>query len=237
MVGRVLNEIIRIDATSLCSELTNNDIRWNRFTHSGDGEIFIPHDYCKNMKVYTNETRLYYLSPHNEWSDYQGDELMTLGAFDFAYKLPPVPAGTYEIRMGYSPNSLRHIVQFYLDNEVAGIPIDLRKMGNAPNIGWVADHNTDDNGVANDKEMKNRGYLKGSSVVRANSDKDITRDYYGALRIVITTKYLTEGEHWLRFKNVNENDDGSAQFMHDYFEIFPMTFIRNEELSLEEKRK
>ena len=237
MAGRVLNDIIRIDASALCSELTNNDIRWNYFTHSSDGEVYIPHTYCKNMKVYTDETRQYYLSPHTSWANYQGDEMMTLGAFDFAYKLPPVPAGTYEIRMGYSANSHRHIIQFYIDNEVAGIPVDLRIMGSNPTINWVADANTEDNGIQNDKEMKNRGYLKGPITFRNTSETGLARDYDGDLRKVITTKYLSEGEHWIRFKNVNENDDGSAQFMHDYFEIVPMTFLRNESLSLEEKRK
>ena len=163
--------------------------------------------------------------------------MMTLDAFDFAYKLPPVPAGTYEIRMGYSANSRRHIIQFYVDNEVAGIPVDLRIMGSNPTINWVADSSTEDEGVQNDKEMKNRGYLKGPITFRNTSESGLARDYDGDLRKVITTKYLTAGEHWLRFKNVNENDDGTAQFMHDYIEIVPISFIRNENLTLSEKRQ
>lgn len=237
MAGRVLNTIIRIDCASLCSELTNNPIRWYYFTHSSDGEVYIPHTYCKNMKVNTDETRHYYLSPHTSWADYQGDEMMTLGSFDFAYKLPPLPAGTYEIRMGYSANTARHIVQFYIDDEVTGIPLDLRLLGSNALIDWVQDSQTDDNGVANDKQMKNRGYLKGPTTFRAYSETSIARDDASVLRKVITTKYLSEGEHWIRFKNVNETDDGSAQFMHDYIEIVPMSFIRDESLSLEEKRK
>ncbi len=237
MAGRVLNSIIRIDAASLCSELTNNNIRWHYFTHSSDGEVYIPHTYCKNMKVYTEETRQYYLSPHTNWSDYQGDEMMTLSTFDFAYKLPPVPAGTYEIRMGYSANTKRHIVQFYIDGEVAGIPVNLCLLGNSPTINWIADASTEDNGIANDKEMKNRGYLKGSTIVRAYNETTLARDDNSTLRKVITTKYLSEGEHWIRFKNVNPNDDGTAQFMHDYFELVPVTFLRNENLSLAEKRQ
>ena len=237
MAGRVLNCMIRFDAASICSELTNNDIRWTYLNHTSDGETYIPNYYCKNMKVLTDETRHFYLCPHNHWFNYMGDEMMTLGAFDFAYKLPPVPAGTYEIRMGYSANNKRHIVQFYIDNEVAGIPVDLRISSTNPAIGYVADAQTEDNGIQNDKEMKNRGYLKAPTSYRGNADNNIARDDPGIIRKVITTKYLSEGEHWIRFKNVNENDDGSAQFMHDYFEIVPMTFLRDESLSLEEKRK
>lgn len=236
MAGRVLNSTIRIDASSLCSELTNNNIRWHYFTHSSDGEVYIPHTYCKNMKVYTEETRQYYLSPHTSWFNYQGDEMMTLGSFDFAYKLPPVPAGTYEIRLGYSANSHRHIVQFYIDGEVAGIPVDLRISSTDHAIGYVPDASTEDNGITNDKEMKNRGYLKAPTSYRGNGENNIARDDPGIIRKVITTKYLSAGEHWIRFKNVNPNDDGTAQFMHDYFEIVPVTFIRNENLSLAEKR-
>ena len=237
MAGRVLNSTIRFDASSLCSELTNNNIRWHYFTHSSDGEVYIPHTYCKNMKVYTDETRHYYLSPHTSWFNYQGDEMMTLSTFDFAYKLPPVPAGTYEIRMGYSANSHRHIVQFYIDGEVAGIPVDLRISSSDPAIGYVADASTEDNGIQNDKEMKNRGYLKAPTSYRGNGENNIARDDPGIIRKVITTKYLSEGEHWIRFKNVNPNDDGTAQFMHDYFELVPVTFLRNENLSLAEKRQ
>ena len=84
--------------------------------------------------------------------------------------------------------------------------------------------------------MKNRGYLKAPTTYKYNGSV-IVREEASTIRKVITTKYLSEGEHWIRFKSVFEGDDGKAQFMHDYFEIVPMTFILNEELSLEEKRK
>ncbi|MBR4998037.1 MAG: fasciclin domain-containing protein [Bacteroidaceae bacterium] len=239
MAGRVLNGIIRIDCSSLCSELTNNDIRWKHPGNRSTGDVYIPNNYCKNMRAKSEESMVYYLSAHTSWSNYQGDEMMTLGAFDFEYKLPPVPAGTYEIRMGYSANSKRHIVQYYIDDEVTGIPVDMRLLGNSPLIDWVKDSDTEDNGVANDKAMKNRGYLKGPTTFSNYGEYTAgkARDDNSTFRKVITTKYLSEGEHWIRFKNVNENDDGTAQFMHDYIEIVPMTFIRDESLSLEEKRK
>ena len=238
MAGNVLNCIIRFDASTLCPELTNNDIRWRSRDKAGSnaGEIYIPNNYCTNMKVYSEETMHFYLCPYTNWHNYQGDEMMTLGALDFAYKLPPVPAGTYEIRMGYQSEPVRHIIPVYVDGEVAGIPVDLRIAASHPSIGWIRDSETDDNGVANDKEMKNRGYLKAPTTYKYNGSV-IVREEASTIRKVITTKYLSEGEHWIRFKSVFEGDDGKAQFMHDYFEIVPMTFIRNEELSLEEKRK
>lgn len=237
MAGRVLNMMIRFDASSLFSELVNNNVRWNYIDqYTTDGETYIPHDFCKNMKVYTKETNNYYLCPHQGFHNYQGDEMMTLDAFDLAYKLPPVPAGTYEIRMGYTANTLRHVIQFYIDDEVAGIPVDLRVTTDKPHIGFVLDANTEDEGVQNDKEMKNRGYLKGPNTYVTVGTTN-ARDASNVVRKVVATKYLSEGEHWIRFKNVNEQDDGKAQFMHDYFELVPVSFIRNEDLTLNEKRQ
>lgn len=239
MVGRVLNTIIRFDASAICSELTNNNIRWHFFAHaqaSDIGEFYIPNTYCENMKVLTEETRTYYCPPHISYHNYQGDEMNTLGAYDFALRLPHVPAGTYEIRMGYTPNERRGIVQFYLDDEVTGIPVDVRMKGDNPIIGFVADVNTDDNGIQNDKDMKNRGYLKASTTY-VTTGSNIARHQSNVIRKVITTKYLSEGDHWLRFKNAYENDNGTAQFMYDYFELVPISYIRDENIPLEEKRK
>ena len=239
MVGRVLNTIIRFDASAICPELTNNNMRWHFFAHaqaSDIGEFYIPNSYCDNMKVLTEETRTYYLPPHVNYHNYQGDEMNTLGAYDFALRLPHVPAGTYEIRMGYTPNERRGIVQIYLDNEVTGIPVDVRVKGSDPSIGFEADANTDDNGIQNDKEMKNRGFLKASTTY-VTTGSNIARHQSNVIRRVITTKYLGEGDHWLRFKNAYENDNGTAQFMYDYFELVPISYIRDESISIEEKRQ
>ncbi len=240
MVGHVLNEIIRIDFSSLVPEYTNNNIRWCdgqgvNFV-SGDYEFYIPDGYSDHLKYNTEETRLYYLSPHTSWANYQGDECMCLGAFDFGYLLPHVPPGTYELRMGYSANGNRGIIQFYVDDEVTGIPTDLRRALNVPEVGWVADNQTDDNGVANDKQMKNRGWLKGPTTFYYGGSI-LARNNNGDCRRVITTKYLGPGDHWLRFKNVNDLDDGLDQFMHDYLEIVPVGWLRREDVSLEDKRK
>ena len=237
MSGRVLNTVVRIDFAAMLSELTNNSIRWQEFTHTSDGEVYIPHTYCKNLKVNAEETRHYILCPHTGWGNYQGDEMMTQDSYDIAYKLPPMPAGTYEVRFGYTTYSYRGIVQFYLDNEVTGIPVDLRIEATNPNIGFVADAQTDDKGVQNDKEMKNRGYLKGPSSMYAYNNSENARDNAKIIRKVITTKYLGEGDHWLRFKNVYENSTNTTQFMHDYVEFVPLSYIRDESIPIEEKRK
>ena len=239
MSGYVLNEIMRFDFSSLVPEFTNNEVRWCSRGKAGilkTNEYYIPKGYGSNLVYNTEETRLYYLCPNQTWHNYQGDEMMGLGAFDFKYKMPPVPEGTYEIRMGYSANNNRHVIQFYVDDEVTGIPVDLRILLNTPNIGYIADAQTDDNGIANDKNMKNRGYVKGPTTYYYNGSI-LARDDNSVVRKVITTKYLGPGEHWVRFKNVKEDDNGKAQFMHDYLEIVPVGYLRREDIPLEEKRK
>ncbi len=240
MSAHVLYCIMRFDASSLFSELTNSNIRWKYGTMlNSDGAVFIPHSYCENVRVNTDDTRLFYLAPHTVWHNYQGDEMMALGFFDFAYRLPPIPEGTYEIRMGYSASQWRHIVQVYLDDQVTGLPIDLRITGDKPQIAWVADKDlaSEEEIAAKDKDMKNRGYLKGPSTFRDDTETGLARDNSLNLRAVIATKYLTAGAHWLRFKNVNDTDDGSSQFMHDYFEIVPTNYLRDENVTVEDRRK
>lgn len=236
MAGRVLNMIVRIDFAGLCSELANNDIRWDGLERYGTGEMFIPHGYCKNLKVHSDESRIFIYAPVSAWGSHQGDEMMGFSSYDFAYKLPRMPKGTYEIRFGWAVSYLRGIVQFYFDDEVTGIPVDMRYGSEDPRIGFVADDMTDDNGIQNDKEMRNRGYLKGPAAMCGNNPQQRGRDHTHIMRRIVTTKYLTEGDHWLRFKNVFENDDGTAQFMHDYVEIVPLSYIRDESISVEEKR-
>ena len=241
MSGYVLNEIIRIDFSSIAPEYTNNNIRWSdgnniNFASRGDYEFYIPGTYSDRIKYNHEEAYLYYLSPHNSWTNYMGDECMAIGPADVSYRLPHVPPGTYEMRFGYQGMTNRGITQFYFDNEITGIPVDLRlsATGN-PRIGWVSDAQTDDNGVINDKQMKNRGFLKGSTQYYAYGH--LARHEDSVIRLVLTTKYLDGGDHWFRAKNVNENDDGLDQFMHDYIEFVPVGWLRNENISLDEKRK
>ena len=237
MVGRVLNTMVRIDFASMLPELTNNNIRWKHFGHTFQGEIYIPHTYCTNLKINTPETRHYILDPHTAWGNYQGDEMMSQGSYDISYRLPHMPAGTYEIRLGYTSYSLRGIAQFYLDDEVTGIPVDLRIDTKNPAIGFIADRETEDNGIQNDKEMKNRGYLKGPNTMHDYGSTGNARDHVQIIRKVVTTKYLTEGDHWIRFKNTFENATETTQFMHDYIEFVPLSYVRDESIPVEEKRK
>lgn len=239
MEGYVLNCIMRFDFAGLCPELTNNKIRW-KYLHSltSQAEVFIPDGYCRDVKINSENTRLLYLPPHSNWGDYQGDEMMAKGVYDFEYRLPPVPAGTYEIRMGYTAEAgMRGIVQVYVDGEVTGIPITLDMAGTDAKIGWKQDEaDNEEQHLTVDKEMKNRGFLKGPKSFKGYAKDNTARDEARCLRAVIATKQLWAGTHWIRFKDVDQLSAGNKEFMHDYLEIVPIGYLNSPEVTEDEKR-
>ena len=241
MVGYVLNCPIRIDFAALIPELTNNHMRWSDgtapVTFPGDVGYYLPAGYTDRVKVYSDECKLAYLFPRNGWDEYQGDLLCCRGPFDFAYRLPHVPKGTYEIRISCINEPGRGIIQYYVDNEICGIPVNHNIYATSANIGYIADNQTEDNGVANDKVMKNHGYLKLPITYYRQNASGLVRSYDHGIRYVVTTKYLSGDYHWLRVKNVNPNDGGSDYNHNDYLELVPVSWMRREDLSLEEKRQ
>ena len=242
MAGYVLNNIIRIDWAAVVPELTNNHLRWYdgtagyKFVGSYSG-FFIPDGYSKHVRIYSEECRLSYYMPNDGWDEYEGDLITCRGPYDFAYRLPRVPPGTYEIRVSSINEPERGVVQYYIDGEVTGIPKDNRIYATDARIGYIPDNQTDDNGVANDKQMKNRGYLKLPISYWSVREGGAARKYNHGVRIVLTTKYLTNDVHWLRMKNVNDNDGGSDYLNHDYFELVPVSWLRREDIPLDEQRQ
>ena len=129
------------------------------------------------------------------------------------------------------------ISEFHTFHLVTGIPIDLRIPGTDPLIGFEYDKDTDDNGVVNDKQMKNRGYLKSADSYRMSHGGANPRDQPAVLRLVLTKKYLKEGvDHWIRVKTLSDLG-GLDELTFDYIELVPTSWLRREDLSLEEKRK
>ena len=247
----VLNERMRFDDISLLPEMMTNGLRRidaaevkNRNgqasgSFGGDDAVRLPRNYCKNLVVYNEDnTELYYLPGQSVgWSNYQGDELLCMGPYDFAFRLPPVPDGMYELRMGYTANGNRGMVQIYMGNssvldslKTLDIPVDMRRTpedntDGSPDVfnGWCLYTKTDDMGVETDAGMHNLGWMRGplyytvgpggNTLARANRED---------LRRVITKDYFTQGEHWLRFKTVLPKNT-STEFHLDYIEFCPAT--------------
>lgn len=259
--NKVLNERIRMDFMAMLDELMSNGFRgisWEELTayfnrtEKKGAAIRFPAGYFKNMVVYSPETtKAYYLTKdecHSQgqysydcWNNWQGDELYCLGAYDFAIKLPPAPKdGTYEIRFGYVNNGARTIVQMYLGTSsekssmvACDIPIDQNLSFSS--LGWTSSLNESDLGAETDKNLRNRGYMRGpyyfsnhTNGTAAQMARNWNSGGQGHIRRIVTRQNLKQGEYWLRFKTcLPENT--TAQFQLDYVELVPVNVYNNPE--------
>lgn len=225
MSGNVLRERMRWDFASWFPELTNNNIRWFSLTSTQD-VFYIPDGYLERARFRSSQSENYYLCARSGWNNYQGDEMLASEIFDIEYRMPYVPAGTYELRFGYARYDNRSVVQFYIDGKPTGIPVDLRYNTDTENfIGFKADSyfNGDEDAIAaNDKEMHNRNWMKAPDSFKVEGGKN-TRETSRPIRYVLGVFTLSKGEHWFRMKNVRS--ERNTQGHHDYFEIVPKIVI------------
>ena len=222
MINDVLNKRIRMDAYAIPPQLTNNNIRWRNVGQS----YTISPDFCGEHFKFNEATKIILWASYG-WDDHQGDEISIRGWYDFTLRLPPVPPGTYEIRFGYSKASWRGIAQLFIDGEIVGIPIDLAIDGSDPRVGWIADSQTLDNGVENDKMMRNRGYMKSGNSIINESYGHLLRTAVNDLRVIVGTFTFQEYDyHTFRAKNV-EREDG--EFHLDFIEYVPVSHLDKED--------
>ena len=216
---KVLNDRMRFDAGTLMPELATNGI----YRNQEDKCYQLPNGYVKNMIMY-QEAVVWYSQPVWGFWCWYGDEIIAMGQYDFALKLPPVPEGTYEIRYGYVPMTQRGVTQVYVDNIPCGIPIDLTMNASGspnPKIGWFSEDGlTKDEIVRNDKAMHNRGYMRAPDTQTMGSNEtDMAPIHQNILRRIVATEYLTnDKDHYIRFRAVDEN---GKEFMLDYIELCP----------------
>ena len=73
--------------------------------------------------------------------------------------------------------------------------------------------------------------MKGPASCVLNKDGDSMRKSAYALRKIVGTFNIDKRDHWLRFKNVTENEKTASgnwvQFNQDYLEIVPTNIISN----------
>ena len=168
-----------------------------------------------------------------------GDVLMTLGLssaynldviglegfFDVEFTLPPLPPRVYEIRLGFKPRETAHSIykigpmQVYIDGKVEGLPFG------EPNeyTGRVEDSLTYDNGVENDKLMRNVGWMK-APLVFLNGQHVPARHWLGHIRKIITRKYLDADRHKIRFRLIS--DYPTSHYL-DFLEFVPLHIVND----------
>ncbi len=259
----VLNERLRFDASTLSPDFMNSGAR-GHYTKSsyenGKYGIFdatanannkqrclgFKAGFVKNFE-YTDATHLHVRPRTLSFWSYQGDEVTIKGIFDFKVKLPPVPAGTYEVRIftctGFSS---RGIIQAYFGESKngemptewlpQGIPFDMRPAGNDPMIGWKSDSELGDATeiAAFDKQFHNRGWMRGPhSYANATSEAGGTRasttfcNQNNTLRRVIGT-FTTDGKSdwYMRVQQKMNSKDNEMNF--DFMELCPRSVYNDD---------
>ena len=235
----VLNEHsskrLRFDMASFFPEFTNNNIRGRKSTLPC-AHIFFPRGYLENIET-SEQTTLGYVASNDRLLDYQGDELFMEvqpgKLYDFTITTPPVPAGTYEVRVCYSTGGRRGVCQIYFDDIPTGVPINLSTSGRDPSIGWqdiFPGDPIDPYGYENDKMMRNQGYMKGPASYTA-PDKAFTQAADGRQSPDILRNILgiytfdKAAKHRLMVKGLS-----SGQFMMDFMEFIPISAIESEDI-------
>lgn len=251
----VLNERMRFDIMALLPEMMSNSFRGmadeeikamnggksGSDANLGGDYIRFPSNFFRYLRVYNgSSTRLMYLPGRsNGWSNYQGDEFNCLGAYDFSLRLPPVPSGTYELRIGYTANTLRGMVQFYMGPTSAqssmmavDVPLDMRVVpannadGSPSSYGWCDYTKTEDMGVETDKAMHNNNWMRGPLAYTVGVGGNVARLNAQDLRRIIVKQGFKQGDVWLRFKTVLP-DYTNTQFHLDYIEFCPENVYNN----------
>ena len=261
----VLKERMRFDYGALLGEMNSNGFRHmdakvlrarNNNKTGSDGAmggdlIRFPAGFFENLVIYSGETTRLYYGPMQEssWFNYQKDEFNCMGFYDFAVRLPPVPDGTYELRMGYTAEQKRGMLQVYLGTssnltsmKAIDIPLDMRIMPGTwpppsqvltednpcPYTGQVDPRKTADGGIATDASMRNLGYMRGPLAYTGEGGL-LARYAAKDLRRILVRDQFRQGEYWLRIKNVLKGKGDEAEFHMDYLEFCPASVYNNSE--------
>ncbi len=198
----------------------------NYTTASYNSDITNPR-YCLGFKAGTaenyefkdDETHLHVRPRTLQFWSYQGDEVALSGPFDVTVKLPPLPAGKYELLLGVAVEiANRATVQVYLDGVPMGVPID--PSVSAASLGWNSDDETELNASGWRKGPKEYSTADGYDGTRSTAFSDIKQTLR---RILGYITYDGKTDHYLRLKNLYDADDKGFPF--DYLDFIPVSLL------------
>ena len=218
-----LNNRMRIDATTLFPDFLNMSkcrVQFNEKTMT-----MFKNNYLTNVKA-TSQS-LIGVRGNEIWTNsWEGNMVAICGEFDIEIKLPPVPkTGMYELRLGYSVNPSRGIIQVYLNGVACGVPVNLQQ---GPE-GWKEDTEDEEENRATDKSMHNRGFMKapdsqGGDI--SNGGTPFRAAGYIMRRVLYTGEIRQDQENWLRFRQLLK---GNYSLSFDYIELCPKNIYASPE--------
>ena len=218
-----LNNRMRIDATTLFPDFLNMSkcrVQFNEKTMT-----MFKNNYLTNVKA-TSQS-LIGVRGNEIWTNsWEGNMVAICGEFDVEIKLPPVPkTGMYELRLGYSVNPSRGIIQVYLNGIACGVPVNLQQ---GPE-GWKEDTEDEEENRATDKSMHNRGFMKapdsqGGDI--SNGGTPFRAAGYIMRRVLYTGEIRQDQENWLRFRQLLK---GNCSLSFDYIELCPKNIYASPE--------
>lgn len=226
------SERVRMDFTTLLPEIASNNLRGK--------DAYFPTDYFSTLTNVSPDTEIQLLYASKGWVDYQGDELLVTGNYDFTLEVPAMPNdGSYELRMGYSVNEVRakSLLTFICEDEAGnqgtwGEPLVLDQsepvMANDGIAQKDADLNYDELLCAeNDYALHKLGYMKAPAYFHKAGDStspardELGRSYNGGnmRRVLITSKMSPCKRYYIRFQSLDNS--GLAQLHLDFIEFVP----------------
>ena len=259
---KVLHERMRFDTTTFLPEYANNGMRMaSATTVSGwngggsGGRIAFPYftngmTWFDNIVSYSEENCLRYnvIGAFNAW---QSGGPQGWGNYDLAIKMPPLPTGTYEFRISFTPMSHGGMMQFYMGSSsqqgsmlALDIPLDVRIDETDARIGWTNYLEEEDLGIATDAAMRNRGYMRGpysyadhaerldvgSGIIGDNTDRNqryTTTQNISLRKIMARVTVKQSQEQWFRIKNVI-SDETDLKWQLDFVEFVPVDVVDND---------
>lgn len=248
----VLNERLRFETTTYLEEFINTGIRYKSMSEmsilNGGGSgarVAFPTDFFDDVVVYNTTSNLRY-NVKGDYRAYQADAFQGWNNYDIAIKIPPVPTGTYEFRLFYSPMGHGGMMQFYLGTstnvqsmQALSIPLDVRIDEEDPRIGWTPFYEEDDRGIATDLAMRSRGYMRAPFGFRGHpgtggdelTSSNCRGDGVVTLRRILgTLQFKQSDDHWFRIKSVI-SDETDLKWQVDFIELVPISVVNNDQYS------
>ena len=159
----ICNDRIRMDCTTLSpdfmTKLSDGEVARGHIGGNGDKYMTLDNyttakyndnrsvafkpGYVRNFE-YGDDTYMHVRSRSMWYQSYEADEVLLRRRCDVKIKLPAVPAGKYELRLGTALGySYRGVMNFYIDGQLVGENVDFRQDPSTPadqnGIGWISD--------------------------------------------------------------------------------------------------